>query len=44
MLGLDELEFKCIQNCKHVENYEGYSYSVYELADVPLSEMYKIKV
>ena len=43
MRGLDELEFKHMKNCKHVDDYEGYSYSVYEISDGPLSEIHKIK-
>lgn len=39
MLGLDELEFKYMKNCKHVENYEGYSYSVYKLSGGPYSDI-----
>ena len=36
MLGLTELEFKYIKDCKHVENYEGYSYSIYNI-ESPIS-------
>lgn len=37
MLGLDDLEFKCMKNCKHVEDYEGYKYSVYKISGGPYS-------
>lgn len=37
MLGLDELEFRCMKSCKHVDDYEGYKYSVYKISGGPYS-------
>lgn len=39
MLGLDDLEFRCMKNCKHVDDYKGYKYSVYKLSGGPYPEL-----